>query len=725
MNSELWYQLPPDMQTWNTAVVENISRKIPEIPNYISAITWSKLDPATGDGDGLVEFLGGIGAAPIIIRGNKLAPVDTIATNANGGTKFYPLSPMFLQKIYADNVIGEPVMNQTDRDESYEGPGKRIQHIKTVDGVKYASKECAQYLLDEITKSASVANWMAEKMPETLVAIYNKANEVEKVASIGMDDLPELVVAWREKDAFFINDERVDAQTISDFCKVANATDEERAGLMSGVPIVRDRREKLAAIAIPTEQEVTALKLSDAEAFDYTVTAPVTDPAKNPCIALTTAYMKDGTTKYGIVFTADAFCRDYAVEDNRVPNHSAAPEEASMNHRFGISIEGFKNRELFICKDGYGFNGNIKTNTRVSLSERLLYNMSEPTTPAVGLVGIFMCNNSRLSDFGRIEEVVHLGRYMVIHMYSYLSHTVNSHRLQDDAAFFEVVDKQVEPAYIDEKVDTVSMTGINGVVRRDNDGNVVIEGVSHSAVNCPYALMNKYASSYEDAVVIRDIALEYGKCEFEVFEPTEKLAAENDNADKTKSSKNSGNKPSKYTKGTKSGTDDESVDGMSPLAPQLSGMSPESMLSVDLENDPNMGFGIGQPYSSPAGPAPEGYGGVPAGGAAGGPAVVGAPAGYSAPVSSKDMENIVQINSPQVMDAYLMSNVASDNLANIETLMRTSDSVLRALEHLSQLLFLIRQGNLDFVSENDVQVAVAKLSDVAQSLGISNSQVGM
>lgn len=720
MNSELWYQLPPDMQTWNTAVVENISRKIPEIPNYISAITWSKLDPATGDGDGLVEFLGGMGAAPIIIRGNKLAPVDTIATNAAGGTKFYPLSPMFLQKIYADNVIGEPVMNQTDRDESYEGPGKRIQHIKTVDGVKYASKECAQYLLDEITKSASVANWMADRMPETLVAIYNRANEVEKVANVGMEDLPELVVAWRDKDAFFINDERVDAQTISDFCKVANATDEERSGLMSGVPIVRDRREKVAAIAIPSEQEVTALKLSDAEAFEYPDIARA--KSANPRIALTTAYMKDGTTKYGIVFSNDAFSNQDRVESKAVPNIAAAPQEGSLD-KYTYNEPTYNHRELFISKDGYGFNGNIKTNTRVELSTNLLYNMSEPTTPAVGLVGIFMSSTSCLSDFGRIEEVVHLGRYILIHMYSYLSHTINTHRLQDDAAFFEVVDKQLEPAYIEEKVDTVSMTGINGVVRRDNEGNVIIEGITHSAVNCPYALMNKYAAAYEDAVTIRDIALEYGKCEFEVFEPIAKTAAENDNADKTKSDKKSDSKSGKDTKGTKSGTDDESGD-MSPIAPQLSGMSPESMMSVDLENDPNMGFGVGQPYSSPAGPAPEGYGGVPAGAAAGGPAVVGAPAGYSAPVSSKDMENIVQINSPQVMDAYLMSNVASDNLANRETIMRTSDSVLRALEHLSQLLFLIRQGNMDFVSENDVQVAIAKLADVAQSLGISNSQVG-
>ena len=724
MNSELWYQLPPDMQTWNTAVIENISRKIPEIPNYISAITWSKLDPATGDGDGLVEFLGGMGAAPIIIRANKLAPVDVIATNANGNTKFYPLSPLFLQKIYADNVIGEPVMNQTDRDESYEGPGKRIQHIKTVDGVKYASKECAQYLLDEITKSASVANWMVERMPETLVALYEKATEVEKVAAPTVADLPELTVAWKEGNSYFINDESVDAATINDFCKFAGASDKERSDFMVGVPIVRDNREKIAAIVIPTEQEATAMRIEDGEVFSDD--APVSKTEPN--IAMTTAIMKDGTAHYGIVFSNQAFnnCGN-PIKSNTVPNHSATPNEAKVTEDYcHDSCLVNNSRELFISTEGYGFNSNIKTNVRVELPSRTLYNMSEPSSPAIGMLGIIMTDYSPV-DFGRIEEVVHLGNYILVRLYSYLSHNVTVHRMQGSTAFFEVVDNQLQPAYIDEKVDNVSMTGVNGIVRRGNDGNIVIDGVSHSVVNCPYALMQKYAAAYDDAVAIRDIALEHGKCEFEVFEPAVKTAAENDNADKTKDKKKSegGNKD---TKGTKSGTDDEQngdPNGMSPIAPQLSGQSPESMMSVDLENDPNMGFGTGEPYASPAGPAPNGYGGVPAGGAAGGPAVVGAPAGYSTPVTSRDMENIVQINSPQVMDAYLMSNVANDNLANRETIMRTSDSVLRALEHLSQLLFLIRQGNMDFVSENDVQVAIAKLTDVAQSLGISNSQVGV
>ena len=47
MNSELWYELPPDMSMWNNVVLENIARKIPDIPSFISSITWSRIDPAT------------------------------------------------------------------------------------------------------------------------------------------------------------------------------------------------------------------------------------------------------------------------------------------------------------------------------------------------------------------------------------------------------------------------------------------------------------------------------------------------------------------------------------------------------------------------------------------------------------------------------------------------------------------------------------------------------
>lgn len=55
--------------------------------------------------------------------------------------------------------------------------------------------------------------------------------------------------------------------------------------------------------------------------------------------------------------------------------------------------------------------------------------------------------------------------------------------------------------------------------------------------------------------------------------------------------------------------------------------------------------------------------------------------------------------------------------------MRASDSILNAISHLSQLLFLVRQGSLDYLSESDLQVAMNKMTDVADRLGINNVQV--
>lgn len=696
MNTDMWYQLPPDMQTWNNAVLDNISRKIPEIPQYISAITWSKLDPATGDGDGLVELMGGLGAAPIVIRNNKLAPVDVMATKSGNDTKFYPLSPLFLHKLYADNVIGEPVMNRTDRDESYEGPGRRIQHIKTVDNVKYASVESVRNILNEITKSASVANWMAERMPETLIALCDRASEntTEKVASV---EFPELMVIWRDGDTFYANDEEVTSEIVGDFCKIANATEEERTGLMYGVPLVRDNRTKVAALHIPTDQELSLRELSaeaaflagEADAEDAKLTTK--DNTKNePPIALTTAYLKDGTSRSGIIFGKEIMACSCAVEykHNGVPNHSGVPME-------GHNVYGdtYPVRELFVCNDGFGFGDAIKTTVRVNLPVLTLLNMSEPSAPSIGTVGIIF-RGEQLVDFGRIEEVVRLGNSNTVVMYSYIKHDTETHDLSDNRNYYEVNDNLLSMAKADDKVNVVSMTGVNGVISRDAMGDIIIDGVTHSAINCPYALMNKYAASYEDAVAVRDYALEHGRCLFDVVELPEKTAAENDNPDKTKTKTDASSNKSKDDKGTKAGTDDEEL---SPIAPQLSGISPETAMSGE-------------------------FGGVPAGGQGSGQ--VGGPAGYVEPVTSKDMENVVQINRPQVMDAYIMSGLANGNIASRETMLHASDSVLSALEDLSQLLFLIRNGSLDFINENDVQVAMNKLTDVAQALGISNSSIG-
>lgn len=702
MNSDLWYQLPPDMQMWNTAVLENISRKIPEITSYITSVTWSKLDPATGDGDGLVEFLGGIGAAPIIIRGNKLAPIDLITTNTNGNIKFYPLSPLFLQKIYADNVIGTPVQNQTASDDDHEGPTRRIRNIKTVEGVKYASVEAAEALLGEITKSASVTNWMLEQMPETFLAICERVaeGENEKTASAVDDlDLPPLMMVWRDNDKYYANGNEVNADIVSDFCKMASATDDERIALMNGIPLVRDFRTKVAEIHIPEEQDLIAdAELEDVEdLFTDSEYNPAYDPAnKNDHqVYLATAYMKDGTKIRGLIFDTKNWCPchiDSCHNAGSIPTTSG-PQEANVH----IGSHSNHPLELFISEKGYGINASIKTTSKIGTSVRYIYESSVRSDPTMGAMGLVLYPDC-LGDFGRIESVIKLPSKTIIKLYSHLDHAVHSYNLDNETGFFETVNHPLDLAFEHETTATVSMTGVNGIVTRNNEGDFIIDGITYSSVNCPYALMSKYAASYDDAVKIATIASKFGKCIFEVTDSvdTEKTAAEayNDNLVK------------RDNKGTKAGTDDTLTEAevSNYKRPSLAAASPESTMSLAEEDM----FDTGNTTES----------NVPAAGQ-----INNGPSGYTMPVSSKDLENVIHLNNPTVVDAYMMSNLSSD-LTSKENLMRTSDSILHALEDLSQLLFLVRQGNMDYLNENDVQVAMMKLTEVAQSLGINTSQVG-
>ena len=677
MDSELWYQLPPDMSAWNTAIVENMARKLPELPAYINSITWSKLDPVTGDGEGLVEFMNGIAAAPIIIKGNKLAPVDIVATNTGAGIKFYPLAPVFLQKIYADNVIGEPVQNATETDEDYVGPSKKIKHIKTVDAVKYASVETAKQWLAEIDKVASVANWFAEKMPETLVAIYNRANEVEEQVKEASIEAPELMMFWSENGKFFANGEEMSSEDIGALCKFAGVSAEDRVGLMNGKPIVVDNREKTARIHIPYEQDVTSISLNDEDIFSDS--RPRADIA-SPAIAVTDAYLRTGEVKRGIIFTRagrnSQWGRDAWSPMNGKPS-TYVPEVDENKAR--------EHLELFVCNEGYGINDSIKTSVRTPVEGKVIVENSDPVDPAVGMMCLVMSLDGYFTHIGRIMNVRRYGQLRLVTIYDIVEH--KEHEIKfDNLIFIEIPDVNLAVVRPEEKSSIVTGSGINCIVRKGDDGRIILDGESHSLVNCPFALMNKYAAAYDDAKAIVDIANDYGMCAFEVMtEEAVKTAAFNDNPDATK----------KNRKGTKAGSDDENPTQQSD-APQLQQMTPEAQMSV------------GQSALS----------GAPGAGQAGHSSMV-------QPISSKDLETLVQVNSPKAMDAYMLGNLAqSNNLTSREQIVRTSDSVLDAIGNLSQMLFLVRNGSTQYVSENDIQSALSKLSDVAQAIGISNSQVG-
>lgn len=702
MNPDSWFQLPPDMTAWNNAIIETMSRSMPEISSYINAINWSQLDPATGDGQGLVEYMNGVASSPVIVKGCRLAPIDIICTNGVDGIKFYPLSPEFLQKVYADNVIGEPVVNQGQSDESFEGPSRRIQHIKTVDAVKYASVDAARNLLNEICKSASVVDWMSERMPEALLAIHDRANTVEAEKTASAEDLPVLTVAWKENGRYFANGEQLDSSEINALFKLANATEDERQAFAMGVPFVRDFREKTASLYIPVDQLMTDVEMSAEDAFNMPTipddSSPEGGKVEHPQVFVTTAYLRTGEAKHGLLF--DGMClgrigwwpisgsRDTDMNYTHNERLHSAPDILTRETDFSNPHSRHYGRELFICEDGYGFNTSIKTTARLPISIETVRDRSEASTLSIGSVGMVL-GKDYVVDFGRIEEIFMLSGHNTIVMYSYVTHSNTEYVMADEKEFFDVNDTILPLMNSQEQAMLTNHSGVNATIKRTHDGRIILDGETYSQINCPYALMSKYAMAYEDAKGLVNAADTFGRLVFEVYEDNTKVAAENYNPDKVKQNR----------KGTKSGTDDN--------APTDTGDTPQPQTILAQTTPENaMSTGYGSPGAGSAtNQSANGFG--------------------IEPVNSRDLENVTQINSPKVMDAYMMSNLAtSDNMASTANLAQTSDSVLEALSHLSKLLFLIRTGAINYLKETDVQVAMSKLTDVANGLGISTLQVG-
>jgi len=699
MTTDNWYPLPPDMSQWNNVILENLAQHVPSATNYISGLEWSNLNPATGEGDGVIQMMNGMCAIPITIKENKLAPIDTIASNYGSEPKFYPLTETFLQKIYADNVIGQPVTKGAKEDEDYLGPSVKIKHIRTVDNIKHASRAAAQRTLDMIVKSASVSNWMIENMPEVLTALNDRVNTVEKEASTEDVELPDLMMVWKDGNNFYANGNLIDADAVSTVTKMAGASTEEVTNLMNGIPFVRDFREKVAAIHIPSEQEVVAMDIEDNRIFDIGGNRTRAREERYPDICVTTAYMKDGTSKRGVIFTGASVKQVQPKTTVENPNPqdqdpSIVPENFYETHFL----------ELFVCDEGYSLNYNIKTDARIALPGKTVMDVSTPSNPSIGMIGALIESDDPefvfVKSFGRVEDITSAGKYKFYRMYDMINHNMISVKVTPETFFYEVPDNRLATVTAPERTSFVSATGINGILRKTQEGKFVLDGESYDTVNVPFALMNKYAAAYEDAVSICRVAEKIGQCEFEVLTNVDKTAAillEEVDTTKKKDNKN-----------TKTGTDDETK-GQQAAQPQLAQVTPEQIFSID--------FG-----GTAAGQAPN-AGDAPGAGQAG-KSGQGVQAGYIDPVSANDLENVVNVNSPKTMDAYLMASLNGDVDASQENLARTSDSIVDALEHLSKMLFLVRNGSFDFVSETDIQAAMQKLNDILSTIGIQPTKVG-
>jgi hypothetical protein len=106
------------------------------------------------------------------------------------------------------------------------------------------------------------------------------------------------------------------------------------------------------------------------------------------------------------------------------------------------------------------------------------------------------------------------------------------------------------------------------------------------------------------------------------------------------------------------------------------------------------------------------------------PAVQPLPIQPNVPVNFDDIEDIAKVNDPSLMSAYLSGKLVDVNIAGKEQLMQIADDLMEAIKSLGKLLFLIRMGSISNVSEEDAQMALNKMSDVAKAIGTAPIQTG-
>ena len=209
-----WYQLPPDIAQWQSLIISNLARKIPEIPSYISGIDIPQMDPVMGSADGLVYLINGMGAVPITVRQNRLAPMDILVTRND---EFYPLNESFLQQMYSDNVIGVP-QNPPSAvgDDVEEGPAVRIHRINTIDQVKQASQEVKDQLKEKIAASAELLDFFGTHRPGILAALLEPTVTKEAATETPEVEFPSIMYLAKDDHGYSFNGEAVSIKQASE-----------------------------------------------------------------------------------------------------------------------------------------------------------------------------------------------------------------------------------------------------------------------------------------------------------------------------------------------------------------------------------------------------------------------------------------------------------------------------------------------------------------------------
>lgn len=625
VNTDTWYQLPPNIEAWETVIISNLARKIPEIPSYISSISMPKVDPVMGNADGVINLLNGLASIPITVRGCKLAPIDIMVS---GEDEFYPITPTFLQKVYADNVIGTvqnpPMMGDGGEDE---GAAYKVRHFNTVDSVKTASQDIKNELMRKIAHNNELMTFFNTYSPDILQALVTDSEPVKVASAPVKKELPKLHFLNKEaNDRYYFNGTPITSEDAGKLLKAANCTAEDGARLLQGGFVCLDYREKTASVCIVNED---FLGQSAAKCTRNLV-------GHDDKCYLATAMGIDGTAHRGFYI------------------------------RRGTATKGMPH--VFIGPDFYTAQNDILIQDLVEIRPSEIRESAQPEVPLSPRFGIVIpANHDKVIGPGRIISSKKYGNVFNI---VFEVDGVPQDLIIAQTDFYTVPEQRLGLLKTPEEF-AYSDLGCTSTIRTDSEGKLIIGDSTTDYGNGIYHLMDKFAMSLEDALEVGNAAKRHGSIMFKVAAPDDAKKGKEDSK---------GSKPAEKAQPT------EDPATQAPSSAQA------------------------QPTEDPAQPAVD---------------PTAQPSAMN-PAMSPDfdsLQDIAKVNDPQLMDTYLSANLTDVNVAGREEIMQISDDVVEAVKSLGKLLFRIRLGQIDYVKEGDVQTAFNKMSEVANALGLSSTQI--
>lgn len=470
MANDLWYQLPTDMNAWQSIIVSNIARKVPEIPPYIAGLEFTKIDPVAGDADGLIYLLNGMAGIPVLIRGYRLAPLDVMVDKQEN---FYPVSGEFLNKLYTDNTLGIPSDDfQRNQGIQEDGPARRVEAIKTVDAVKRASATAREKLAAAIEDSPLTLKFLDEQMGDVLTALYAPVEETVKEAATE-EQKPEFEMLFYSNGHYFLNDTEIDAKTAGEKLNEFGVEENDRIDFMSGAPVVVDRREKIAGIYMGDSTSAQAVS--------------------NSPYCLTCVVGNDGIPRHGIVLHREVYVD--------------SPNRREDSNRSYTSY-------LYVGPDCHALQSDMLLLDPMPIDASKLHELSVATEPLIGRFGIAVSGCSFKGPFEVIGSTKH-GNEWKIRTSNLLEQEFTIDQTDNGWTFYEVPREQIGVVKSEQEA-MVSMPGATYRVASSVNGKLVLDNQEMEYLNGAYELVRQHGIDVSDALKVASSALMNGSCMFKV-----------------------------------------------------------------------------------------------------------------------------------------------------------------------------------------------------------------